>query len=204
LRFLGGNDAALASMAGKRSIDPRFKHPFFTNFMQKFIVLSVFIAFFFQISTAQQAWTSPQGKFYSQIGFTQLKYDGYAIAKQFDAEPLGREITNHSLQGYIQYGISNKLMATGILPFTIAKSTTVQTPQPVGLADGSLNALSNVQAALTFMKKTGSYCRAKPMRFYQRQKWMPPQACEVATMPWAFARVSWRDMVMPNTLRVQR
>jgi hypothetical protein len=112
---------------------------------------------------AQQAWTSPKGKFYSQVGFTYLVYDGYAIANQFDAEPLNRRIVHNSLQGYLQYGITDKLMLTAVAPFSITSSEKIKDPQPAGLTDGKLNAFSNLQAGLTykFYEKNGIVASGK-------------------------------------------
>ncbi len=109
-----------------------------------------------QVLQAQQAWTSPKGKFYSQLGFTHLVYDGYN--KAFDEiVPLNRRITHHALQGYIQYGITDKLMVTGVAPLTFTSSTLTSGAQPTGLSDGSLNGLGNIQTALTyrFYEKAG-------------------------------------------------
>jgi hypothetical protein len=109
-----------------------------------------------QSAQAQQAWTSPKGKFYSQLGFTYLVYDG--LNKAYDEIiPLNRKITHNALQGYIQYGITDKLMVTGVVPLTFTSSSLTSGTQPTGLKDGSLNGLGNIQTALTyrFYEKNG-------------------------------------------------
>jgi hypothetical protein len=111
-----------------------------------FLLISLHIT---QSAQAQQAWTSPKGKFYSQLGYTYLVYDGYNKAYD-EIIPLNRKITHNALQGYIQYGITDKLMVTGIVPLTFTNSILTSGTQPAGLKDGSLNGLGNIQAALTY------------------------------------------------------
>jgi hypothetical protein len=118
----------------------------------KKLVLFLFISLqTLQITQAQQAWTSPKGKFYSQLGFTYLVYDGIAVAGQFDPVSLNRKVVHNSLQGYLQYGITDKLMVTAVAPFSITSSTLATgKTQTKGLKDGNLNGLSNIQAGLTY------------------------------------------------------
>ena len=123
----------------------------------KKIIFALIITFFSQqLTFAQQAWTSPKGKFYSQLGYTSLVYDGSNKAYD-EIIPLNRKITHNALQGYIQYGITDKLMVTGIVPLTFTSSKLTSGTQPTGLSDGSLNGLGNIQTALTyrFYEKNG-------------------------------------------------
>jgi hypothetical protein len=118
----------------------------------KKLVLFLFISLqTLQIAQAQQPWTRQKDKFYSQLGFTHLIYDGIAVAGQFEIPSLDRKVVHHSLQGYAEYGISDKLMVTAVVPFSITSSTlTTGKKQPAGLSDGSLNGFSNIQAGLTY------------------------------------------------------
>lgn len=119
--------------------------------MKKLSFLILVSVLFAQITQAQQAWTRPKGKFYSQLGFTHLIYDGIAVAGQFEIPSLDRKVVHHSLQGYVEYGISDKLMVTAVVPFSITSSTlTTGKKQPAGLSDGSLNGFSNIQAGFTY------------------------------------------------------
>lgn len=130
--------------------------------MKKYSIFTLFCLFLTNFLTAQQVWTSPKGKFYSQIGFNYLVYDGYTEA--FDKiVSLNRKVTHHALQGYMQYGITDKLMATAIVPFSITSSKLTSGTQPAGLSDGMLNGLSNIQTALTykFYEKNGVVVSAK-------------------------------------------
>jgi hypothetical protein len=119
--------------------------------MKKLLFLILITIQFTQIINAQQAWTPAKGKFYSQLGFTYLVYDGVAVSGQFLPNPLDRKVVHHSLQGYLQYGITDKLMVTAVVPFSITKSTlTDGKTQPLGLLDGNLNGFSNILAGLTY------------------------------------------------------
>ena len=124
--------------------------------MKKLIFALIITFFSQQLTFAQQAWTSPKGKFYSQLGYTSLVYDGSNKAYD-EIIPLNRKITHNALQGYIQYGITDKLMVTGIVPLTFTSSKLTSGTQPTGLSDGSLNGLGNIQTALTyrFYEKNG-------------------------------------------------
>jgi hypothetical protein len=131
--------------------------------MKKFLILLTMSLLCSKMIFAQQAWTSPKGKFYAQLGFTHLVYDGYSVANQFDAAPLNRRIVHHSLQGYLQYGITDKLMLTTVAPFSITSSEKIKDPQPANLKDGKLNAFSNLQLGLTYKmyEKNGIVASAK-------------------------------------------
>jgi hypothetical protein len=124
--------------------------------MKKLGFLMVMTILCTQITQAQQAWTSPKGKLYSQLGFTYLEYDGYTQAYDVIV-PLNRRIVHNSLQGYLQYGITDNLMLTAVAPFSITSSRLTSGTQPTGLSDGSLNGISNIQTALTykFYEKNG-------------------------------------------------
>jgi hypothetical protein len=100
-------------------------------------------------SQAQQAWTSPKGKFYSQIGYTYYPYNGY-VDKTNAIIPLDRNIVHNSLQGYLQYGITNRLMATSVLPVTFTKSTLNTNAPRQKAKEGQLNGLSNIELGLTY------------------------------------------------------
>jgi hypothetical protein len=128
--------------------------PYWGGFRCGFLLTISFLCS--NLLVAQQAWTSPKGKFYSQIGFTYLVYDGYNKS-DIEIIPLNRKITHNALQGYIQYGITDKLMVTGVLPLTFTNSTLTSGAQPAGLSDGKLNGLGNIQTALTyrFYEKNG-------------------------------------------------
>jgi hypothetical protein len=112
--------------------------------------LAFYFLFLLNLNTfAQQAWTSPKGKYYSQIGFTYLPYDGF-VGKNNAIVPLDRNILHNSIQGYFQYGITNKFMGTLVLPITFTNSSLKENTLKTGPPNGKLNGLSNVQIGLTY------------------------------------------------------
>ena len=104
---------------------------------------------------AQQAWTSPKGKFYSQIGYTPHNYYGIIIGK--DVIETNRQSADNNFVGYLQYGITDRLMGTLIVPYNISSSKLKSGTDTYGLTDGTLAGFSNIQTALTyrFLEKNG-------------------------------------------------
>lgn len=119
------------------------------------ILLSLLIFSTCTSTQAQQAWTRPKGSYFSQVGLTLYRYT--SLLKTYDElVPLNRQLVQNSIQGYVEYGLTDRLMVTAIVPFTLAKSTATLPAQPTGIVDGSLNALSNVQLGLTYAVFKGS------------------------------------------------
>jgi hypothetical protein len=107
-------------------------------------------------SQAQQAWTRNKGKFYSQLGTTIYYYDS-KVNIDNSVTAIDRKVTSNSIQAYLEYGITNKLTANVVVPFVLSDSKNTATIKPIGISDGSLNALGNVNLGLTynFYKKNG-------------------------------------------------
>ena len=104
--------------------------------------------------SAQQAWTRAKGSYYVQVGASYLQANSLLNGTE-DLVALNRDVTDITLQGYAEYGLSSKLMLSAQLPLKLLSvDNTVGQPN---LKDGSLTALSNIQAALTynFYKKNG-------------------------------------------------
>ncbi len=110
-----------------------------------------------QNSFAQQAWTKEKGKFYAQIGASFLSYDqllnGKANPK--DYTPLNAKFTDMTIQTYGEYGLTNRITLSGQVPLKLLSSSDVKLPNTI--KEGSLSALSNIQAAVTanFYNKNG-------------------------------------------------
>ena len=105
-------------------------------------------------SNAQQAWTKPKGKFYTQIGASYLNYNSL-INGTAGLIPLNKSFADLTLQAYGEYGITDKLTVSGSIPFrAISSSNSTKTN---AVKEGSLAAFSNIQAALTanFYNKDG-------------------------------------------------
>jgi hypothetical protein len=128
--------------------------------MRKNILLILIL--FNTLSQAQQAWTREKGKYYSQIGTTIYFYDS-KINIDNSIEALNRKVSSNSIQAYIEYGISDKLTANVIVPFVLNDSKNTATRQPVGISDGTLNALGNINLGFTynFYKKNGYVLSSK-------------------------------------------
>jgi hypothetical protein len=112
------------------------------------------------ISLAQQAWTKEKGKFYSQIGTSFLSYDAL-LNEGKDFIPINRTVSDVTIQGYAEYGITDRFMVSAQLPL---KTTSVSNVGNANIGkDGSLTGLSNIQAALTanLFKKNGFVASAK-------------------------------------------
>jgi hypothetical protein len=128
--------------------------------MKKIIILLIINVLSNNINHAQQAWTKEKGKFYSQIGASFLTYNALLNeGKEFT--PLNRTISDRTLQGYVEYGITNRLMVSAQLPF---KMTSVRDVGNANIGqNGSLAGFSNIQTALTanLLNKNGISISAK-------------------------------------------
>lgn len=66
-------------------------------------------------------WTKPKGSGYAQIGVTYLNYSKL-FGNLGPSIDLRREVTDLTIQGYLEYGITDKLTVIGILPFKYVKT----------------------------------------------------------------------------------
>ncbi len=120
------------------------------------IGMGTLLGFGFHSAQAQQAWTKPKGGFYTQIGGSFLQANQVLNGLEKPVA-LNRQVTDVTFQFYGEYGLTNWLTASAQVPFKVLQVTneTANLPQQ----EGSLNALSNIQAALT-------------ARIYQKNGWM--------------------------------
>lgn len=68
------------------------------------------------VSFAQSPWTKDKGKAYIQLGFTGLFYNFYADENGKKQE-LNGTVSDVTIQAYSEYGLTNKLTASLILPY---------------------------------------------------------------------------------------
>ena len=129
--------------------------------MKKWIYLCLFCFLGAQCLMAQQAWTKPKGKYFAQIGVSTLPYNGVLIDNE--VKLLNRRIRHTSLQFYGEYGISDRWMVSLIVPVIFEKSTLQKTVDPSEPQGGSLTALSNIDAGVSynFYQKNGIVLTAK-------------------------------------------
>jgi hypothetical protein len=122
--------------------------------VKKILFLFAISMFIFENTQAQQAWTKPKGKFFTQVGLTIDNYDGIIPDGGGKTLVLNRKIQKNTIDAYLEYGISDKLTITGVVPFITINSKNALAN---GLPDGSLNAFSNIQLATTyrFYRKKG-------------------------------------------------
>ena len=122
---------------------------------KKFFAAAILLVFICVEIQAQQAWTSPKGKFFTQIGYTPHTYYGIIVGK--DVINTNRASADNNVVGYFQYGITDRLMGTVIAPFNISSSKLSIGTETYGLTDGTLAGFSNIQTALTyrFLEKNG-------------------------------------------------
>jgi hypothetical protein len=122
--------------------------------MKKLLFLFLLFALIFTKINAQQAWTRAKGTYYAQIGASYLKANKLLNGLD-NSIPLNRDITDMTIQGYGEYGLTNRLTFSAQIPLKLL-SVSNTTNQP-NVVDGSLITFSNIQAALTanFYNKNG-------------------------------------------------
>jgi hypothetical protein len=117
------------------------------------------------------AWTQEKGSGFQQLSFTYLKYNGL-INGSDDGSRLKREISDFTLQHYLEYGWSDRLTLLTVLPFKLLnaadKLENIDPEKDLFSNDtaeaGTLNALSNVFIAFKYSlinKGSGSVLSAQ-------------------------------------------
>jgi Putative MetA-pathway of phenol degradation len=128
--------------------------------MKKIFIVLIISILSNQMSHAQQAWTKEKGKFYSQIGTSFLSYNAL-LNEGKENLPIGRTVSDVTIQGYAEYGITDRFMVSASLPL---KLTSVSNAGNANIGkDGNLAGLGNIQTALTanLFKKNGFVVAAK-------------------------------------------
>jgi hypothetical protein len=102
-------------------------------------------------------WNQSAGHGYSQIGFSYIRYTQmFNGADQENPYSLNREVTDITLQGYLEYGLSDRWNLIGTLPvkFTSTDEKILDAGENPSTSDtlpaGSLNGLGNISAALRY------------------------------------------------------
>jgi hypothetical protein len=118
--------------------------------------------FTFHMQLFAGAWTQEKGKGFEQLSFTYLRYSGL-INGSDPSSKLKREVTDFTLQNYLEYGLTDRLTLISVVPFKL-----LETGQEVlnidpeddlypgdTLEAGSLNGFSNVTLAMKYALKKG-------------------------------------------------
>jgi hypothetical protein len=90
--------------------------------IMKKTILLILIGFFSKQLSAQQAWTRAKGSYYAQIGWTPDEYDGIIPNGGGKVVLSNRDFSKTTLDAYVEYGITDKLMVTSSVPFVVGKS----------------------------------------------------------------------------------
>ena len=118
--------------------------------MKKYLLTLIIILSTFSLH-AQQAWTQAQGEGYFQVGTSYLEYSS-KFSEEYNEAAIPRPITELILQAYGEFGITDKLTTTIIIPYHLISSDDVDAswtgaPPPV---KGDLNAFGNINGAVTY------------------------------------------------------
>ncbi|MFB6258598.1 MAG: hypothetical protein ABEH38_07880 [Flavobacteriales bacterium] len=129
------------------------KKLFFTRamgFKKGFFLL---LAFLFALP-AFSTWPQGAGKGYFNISFTYLRYheliDGADLQNGFQHHALQRTVSDHTLNAYFEYGLTERLTLMGDIPYKIMRTgaelhETKAYPYPGDTVQaGRLNAMGNV------------------------------------------------------------
>ncbi len=84
--------------------------------MKKINLILVLTVFLIQLSFAQSPWTKDKGKAYVQLGVTGLFYNQFAD-ENGKKQDLKANVSDVTFQVYSEYGLTNKLTASLILPY---------------------------------------------------------------------------------------
>lgn len=131
----------------------------------KYLLFTILIAFSVDYLQAG-IWPQGKGNGYFNLSFTYLKYNevinGSLLASNgFDKLPLKRSVSDHTLNGYLEYGISNRLTAIANVPIKLLKTgnevrSLNNDPFPEDtLTSGSLNTLGNINIGARYLIARG-------------------------------------------------
>ena len=110
------------------------------------IRISILLISFLPIFVHAGAWTKAKGEGYSQLSFTYIKSHSLFLEDGRDLE-LRRDVTDMTLQGYLEYGLTDKFTLLGVLPFKFTSTGDELFPTTQfkdTLEAGSLSGLSNI------------------------------------------------------------
>ena len=107
------------------------------------IILIVLLSIFTKVTYAQSPWTREKGKAFVQLGFTSLSYEKYR-KNGIDIND-NHKYTDMTIQAYSEYGITDKLEVTLIVPIKY-----VGFNNSISHHKESLSGLGNITAGLKY------------------------------------------------------
>lgn len=118
----------------------------------KLIVIWILV-FMISDNSFGQAWTRKKGGGYAQLGFSNISANSlYSNTGGIDEIDLNREVTDHTLQLYGEYGLSDKLTLSTSIPLKIVETSdeVLDGAFPNLLESGSLTSLGNISVAAIY------------------------------------------------------
>ena len=123
-----------------------------------FIIFLLAILCFPLTLAAGNPWTQAKGAGFSQLSFNYIRSD-QLFHKDLGTIQLNRFVTDATLQGYLEYGITDKLTVLGVLPFKFtATSEAVSANSDFNelLNAGNFNKFGNISIAAKYGLITNS------------------------------------------------
>ncbi|MDZ7741639.1 MAG: hypothetical protein U5Q03_07790 [Bacteroidota bacterium] len=126
--------------------------------------LSILLIFVLSFSlSAGGPWVKGKKKGYFQLSFTSLQYDELLNGFQDPNSGLNREVTDLTLQAYLEYGPGKNWQVEMALPFKLLKTGDQLLDVPGNLypadtlAAGKLNAFGNIHMAVKYLILDGKF-----------------------------------------------
>jgi len=116
----------------------------------KNIGLIVIALFATSMSFTQSAWTKPKGNIFTQISLNDISNYSRIFNKNGEDLYTSRNITDRTLQSYIEYGLSNKTTLSISIPYKLLKSGDLvpKNSNLVTIEKGSYNSFGNIGLAI--------------------------------------------------------
>ncbi len=126
----------------KAAISPLWKIP------------AIFVALLSQQLPAGGPWTQPKGQGYAQVSFTFIPEYRSLFGRNGESISLNREVSDRTLLGYLEYGLTSRFTLTGEIPMKFVSTGEQVHPgsdfENALLESGSLSGPGNLYAALKY------------------------------------------------------
>lgn len=116
--------------------------------MKRIIIIILFLNA--SVALSQQAWTQKKGEGYFQISSSFTGYD-QVFDNNSENQPIPWSISQTIVSAYGEYGLSDRLMATLVVPFHLTSTGDSNLSFPgIATDGGEISAMGNIDAALTY------------------------------------------------------